>query len=84
MCRSSFECADLARDPSFSDSAPFAGNRVFRVAGPLASTPTDSFPGTGGESGGCIQCTSGGRGRRGENEEDGEKHIITIHVRNVR
>ena len=48
MCRSSFECADLARDPSFSDSAPFAGNRVFRVAGPLASTPTDSFPGIGG------------------------------------
>lgn len=72
-CRSSFECADLARDPSFSDSAPFAGNRIFRVAGPLASTPTDSFPGIGGESGGCIQWHKSGK--EGVRMRKWKKHI---------
>lgn len=71
----SFECADLARDPSFSDSAPFAGNSVFRVAGPLASTPTDSFPGIGGRR-------VHERGREGvgndENRKNIPKHIKTL------
>ena len=73
-CGSSFECADLARDPSFSDSAPFAGNRVPRVAGQLASE-TDSFPFGGGQV--DVYSAHEGGEKRGENEENGQTYIKT-------